>query len=86
MGIFGIITPFNFNFMVPLWFAPYAVATGNCVVMKPSSKIPFTQLTASLSNKKEISLLWQRKEKIKRILERDYGRSLVQALLREGFS
>jgi len=29
IGVFGIIGPFNFPFMVPLWFAPYAVATGN---------------------------------------------------------
>ena len=29
LGVFGIIAPFNFPFMVPLWFAPFAVATGN---------------------------------------------------------
>lgn len=44
LGVFGIIAPFNFPFMVPLWFAPYAVATGNCIVMKPSSEVPLTQL------------------------------------------
>ncbi|MBM3136485.1 MAG: aldehyde dehydrogenase family protein, partial [Chloroflexi bacterium] len=32
LGVFGIIAPFNFPFMVPLWFTPYALATGNCVV------------------------------------------------------
>jgi len=43
LGTFGIITPFNFPFMIGLWFAPYAVATGNCVVLKPSSEDPFCQ-------------------------------------------
>ncbi|MCS7387225.1 MAG: CoA-acylating methylmalonate-semialdehyde dehydrogenase [archaeon GB-1867-005] len=44
LGIFGIIGPFNFPFMVPLWFAPYAVATGNCVIIKPSSEDPISQV------------------------------------------
>lgn len=44
IGVFGIIGPFNFPFMVPLWFAPYAVATGNCIVVKPSSEDPISQL------------------------------------------
>ena len=43
LGVFGIIGPFNFPFMIPLWSAPYAVATGNCVVIKPSSEVPLTQ-------------------------------------------
>ena len=43
LGVFGIIGPFNFPFMIPLWSAPYAVATGNCVVIKPSSEVPVTQ-------------------------------------------
>ena len=28
LGVFGIITPYNFPVMIPLWFWPYAVATG----------------------------------------------------------
>ncbi len=44
VGVFGIISPFNFPFMVPLWFAPYAVATGNCVIIKPSSEDPISQM------------------------------------------
>jgi malonate-semialdehyde dehydrogenase (acetylating)/methylmalonate-semialdehyde dehydrogenase len=44
LGVFGIIGPFNFPFMVPLWFAPYAVATGNCIVLKPSSEDPISQI------------------------------------------
>jgi len=37
LGVFSCIAPFNFPFMIPLWFAPYAVATGNCIIIKPSS-------------------------------------------------
>lgn len=44
IGVFGIIGPFNFPFMVPLWFAPYAVATGNCIIVKPSSEDPISQV------------------------------------------
>ena len=43
LGVFGIIGPFNFPFMIPLWSAPYAVATGNCIVIKPSSEVPLSQ-------------------------------------------
>ena len=42
VGVVGIITPFNFPGMVPLWFLPYAVACGNTVVLKPSEKTPIT--------------------------------------------
>jgi malonate-semialdehyde dehydrogenase (acetylating)/methylmalonate-semialdehyde dehydrogenase len=44
LGVFGIIAPFNFPFMVPLWFAPFAVAAGNCIVLKPSSEDPISQI------------------------------------------
>ncbi len=44
LGVFGIIGPFNFPFMIPLWSAPYAVATGNCVVVKPSEQTPLSQM------------------------------------------
>ena len=43
LGVFGIIGPFNFPFMIPLWSAPYAVATGNCVIIKPSPEVPNSQ-------------------------------------------
>jgi len=43
LGVFGVIGPFNFPFMIPLWSAPYAVATGNCVIVKPSSEVPNSQ-------------------------------------------
>jgi malonate-semialdehyde dehydrogenase (acetylating)/methylmalonate-semialdehyde dehydrogenase len=42
VGVVGIITPFNFPGMIPLWFLPYAVACGNTVVLKPSEKTPMT--------------------------------------------
>jgi len=44
LGVFGVIGPFNFPWMIPLWSAPYAVATGNCVVIKPSSEVPNSQM------------------------------------------
>jgi malonate-semialdehyde dehydrogenase (acetylating)/methylmalonate-semialdehyde dehydrogenase len=42
VGVVGIITPFNFPGMIPLWFLPYAVACGNTAVLKPSEKTPMT--------------------------------------------
>jgi len=42
VGIVGVITPFNFPAMIPLWFLPYAVACGNTVILKPSEKTPMT--------------------------------------------
>ena len=44
LGVFGIIGPYNFPFMVPMWFAPFAVATGNTIVVKPSSEDPISQV------------------------------------------
>ncbi len=43
IGVFAAITPFNFPPMVPLWFLPYAIATGNTFVLKPSEQVPLTQ-------------------------------------------
>ncbi|CAN5456145.1 CoA-acylating methylmalonate-semialdehyde dehydrogenase [soil metagenome] len=40
LGVVGIISPFNFPAMVPMWFFPIALATGNAVVLKPSEKDP----------------------------------------------
>ncbi len=40
VGVVGIISPFNFPAMVPLWFFPMAIAAGNTVVLKPSEKDP----------------------------------------------
>ncbi|QHC67624.1 CoA-acylating methylmalonate-semialdehyde dehydrogenase [Rathayibacter sp. VKM Ac-2759] len=40
LGVVGIISPFNFPAMVPMWFFPIAIAAGNTVVVKPSEKDP----------------------------------------------
>ncbi|MEV6236883.1 CoA-acylating methylmalonate-semialdehyde dehydrogenase [Lentzea sp. NPDC051838] len=40
VGVVGVISPFNFPAMVPLWFVPTAIACGNAVVLKPSEKDP----------------------------------------------
>nr|WP_027505767.1 CoA-acylating methylmalonate-semialdehyde dehydrogenase [Rhodococcus sp. UNC23MFCrub1.1] len=40
LGPVGIISPFNFPAMVPMWFFPIAIAAGNTVVLKPSEKDP----------------------------------------------
>ena len=42
LGVCAVITPFNFPLMIPLWFLPYAIATGNTVVLKPSDRVPFS--------------------------------------------
>ncbi len=43
LGVFAGISPFNFPAMVQFWFWPYAVATGNCWVAKPSEQDPIVQ-------------------------------------------
>ena len=40
LGVVGIISPFNFPAMVPMWFFPIALAAGNSVILKPSEKDP----------------------------------------------
>ncbi|MGW1269152.1 CoA-acylating methylmalonate-semialdehyde dehydrogenase [Streptomyces sp. NPDC002491] len=40
LGPVAVISPFNFPAMVPMWFFPIAIATGNTVVLKPSEKAP----------------------------------------------
>ncbi|KAH9087593.1 hypothetical protein LEN26_019944 [Aphanomyces euteiches] len=42
LGIIVSIVPFNFPVMVPLWTVPIALTTGNCVILKPSEKVPAT--------------------------------------------
>lgn len=44
LGVVGIISPFNFPAMVPMWFFPIAIAAGNTVVLKPSEKNPSAAL------------------------------------------
>ena len=42
LGVVAAITPFNFPGMIPFWFMPYAVAAGNCFLLKPSERVPIT--------------------------------------------
>ncbi len=44
LGVFCHIAPFNFPFMVPLWFSPFALATGNTFIVKPSPRAPISQV------------------------------------------
>src|SRR5947207_9419866 len=43
LGVCAAIAPFNFPAMVPLWFLPFAIVTGNTFVLKPSEQVPLTQ-------------------------------------------
>ena len=42
LGVVGCIVPFNFPAMVPMWTCPIALTSGNCVILKPSEKVPLT--------------------------------------------
>jgi len=42
LGVVAAITPFNFPAMIPLWFLPYAIATGNTFILKPSERVPLS--------------------------------------------
>ena len=43
IGVCAAIAPFNFPAMVPLWFLPFAVVSGNTFVLKPSEQVPLSQ-------------------------------------------
>ena len=47
VGVFAAIAPFNFPAMVPFWFLPFAIATGNTFIVKPSEQVPLSQLRAA---------------------------------------
>jgi malonate-semialdehyde dehydrogenase (acetylating) / methylmalonate-semialdehyde dehydrogenase len=40
LGVVACIVPFNFPVMVPMWTFPIALTMGNCVILKPSEKVP----------------------------------------------
>ena len=44
LGVCACITPFNFPSMIVFWFLPYAIATGNAFIVKPSEKVPLTMV------------------------------------------
>src|SRR3990172_3209329 len=43
LGVVGAIAPFNFPALVPMWFLPFAIVTGNTFVLKPSEQVPLSQ-------------------------------------------
>lgn len=43
IGVCAAIAPFNFPAMVPLWFLPFAIASGNTFIVKPSEQVPLSQ-------------------------------------------
>jgi malonate-semialdehyde dehydrogenase (acetylating)/methylmalonate-semialdehyde dehydrogenase len=42
LGVVASISPFNFPNMVPNWTIPNAIALGNCMILKPSEKVPLS--------------------------------------------
>jgi malonate-semialdehyde dehydrogenase (acetylating)/methylmalonate-semialdehyde dehydrogenase len=42
IGVCAAIAPFNFPAMVPLWFLPFAVVSGNTFILKPSEQVPLS--------------------------------------------
>jgi malonate-semialdehyde dehydrogenase (acetylating) / methylmalonate-semialdehyde dehydrogenase len=42
IGPFALIAPYNFPAMIPFWFLPYALATGNTFLIKASKQVPMT--------------------------------------------
>ncbi|CAN0235828.1 unnamed protein product, partial [Pylaiella littoralis] len=42
LGVVACLVPFNFPIMVPMWTVPIALTAGNCVILKPSEKVPLT--------------------------------------------
>lgn len=42
LGVVASIAPFNFPNMVPHWTIPNAIALGNCMILKPSEKVPIS--------------------------------------------
>ncbi|PWT77919.1 MAG: methylmalonate-semialdehyde dehydrogenase (CoA acylating) [Bacteroidetes bacterium] len=42
LGVVASIVPFNFPCMVPNWTIPNAISLGNCMIIKPSEKVPLS--------------------------------------------
>src|SRR5450755_3831862 len=42
LGVTAAIVPFNFPGMIAFWYLPYAIATGNRFILKPSERVPLT--------------------------------------------
>lgn len=48
LGVVASIVPFNFPAMVPNWTIPNAIALGNCMIIKPSEKVPLSTARLAL--------------------------------------
>jgi len=48
VGVVASIVPFNFPSMVPNWTIPNAIALGNCMILKPSEKVPLSSAKLAL--------------------------------------
>jgi len=48
LGVVASIVPFNFPAMVPNWTIPNAIALGNCMILKPSEKVPLSSAKLAL--------------------------------------
>ena len=44
VGVVASIAPFNFPHMVPHWTIPNALVLGNCMILKPSEKVPISSM------------------------------------------
>ncbi|RJO65064.1 MAG: CoA-acylating methylmalonate-semialdehyde dehydrogenase [Myxococcales bacterium] len=42
VGVYASLNPFNFPAMIPFWSLPYAVACGDCQIVKASPLVPMT--------------------------------------------
>lgn len=82
LGVVAAITPFNFPAMIPLWFLPYAIATGNTFILKPSERVPMTsaKLFALIDRlalpKGVLQLLNGSKETVDALLDHPYVRAV----------
>lgn len=42
IGVVVSVCPLNFPIMCPMWTIPIALTAGNCLILKPSEKVPLT--------------------------------------------
>jgi malonate-semialdehyde dehydrogenase (acetylating)/methylmalonate-semialdehyde dehydrogenase len=81
-GVFCCVAPFNFPFMVPLWFLPYAIACGNTYIVKPSEQCPMSmQMLFEIMNELDlppgvVNLVNGDKQAVEALLEHPVVRGL----------
>ncbi len=82
LGVTACIAPFNFPGMITFWFLPYAIATGNAMVIKPSEKVPLTmikifKLIDQLDLPKGlVNMVHGGKESVDALLEHEYVKAI----------